>query len=85
MVPLSYFLIAWAILLAIFGVVMFVTLVQMLRHGLPSLSTYVSTLVFLLVTAGVVVGTSLYLTRVDWSTKVQIVPSALIPMEEPLD
>lgn len=82
MIPLSYFLIAWAALLAIFGVMMFVTLVQMLRHGLPSISTYLSTLIFLVVTAGVVIGTSLYLTRVDWSVSVQLLPAGLIPAEE---
>jgi hypothetical protein len=79
MIPLSYFLIAWATLLAIFGVMMFVTLIQMLRHGLPSLTTYVSTFVFLLVTAGVVIGTSLYLTRVDWSTQIQLLPAGSVP------
>ncbi len=78
MIPLTYFLIAWVVLLGIFGLIMLVTLLQMLRHGLPSTATYIATLLFLIVTAGVVIGTSLYLTQTDWDVGINVVPSELM-------
>ncbi len=77
MIPLSYFLVAWTILLAIFGIIMMLTLIQMLRHGLPSASTYVSTFIFLVVTAGVVIWTAFYLSTVDWSVQIHAIPSGV--------
>ncbi|HWQ99297.1 MAG TPA: hypothetical protein VN397_00415 [Candidatus Methylomirabilis sp.] len=79
MVSLTVFLIAWIVLLAIFGLLVLLTLVQMLRHGLPSPSTYVTTFLFLLVTAGVVIGTSWYLTGVDWNATINLVPESILP------
>ena len=78
MIPLTYFLIAWVVLLGIFGLAMFVTLLEMLKHGLPAMTTYVATFIFLIVTASVVVGTSLYLTQTDWSIGINIVPPELM-------
>lgn len=77
MIPLSYFLIAWVILLAIFGMMTLLTLLQMLKHGLPSPMTYASTFLFLIVTAGVVVGSAMYFAGVDWSSSVELVPSGV--------
>jgi hypothetical protein len=77
MIPLSYFLIAWVILLAIFGVLMVLTLVQLLRFGLASPSTYMSTLVFLVVTTGVVLYTLTSFARVDWSTPISLMPAGV--------
>lgn len=74
MIPLSYFLIGWTILLAIFGVLMLLTLIQMLQHGLPTSSTYISTFIFLIVTASVVLSTAFYLSKVDWSITVNVIP-----------
>ena len=77
MIPLSYFLIAWVILLVIFGVLMLLTLVQMLRHGLASPSTYISTFMFLVVTAGVLLWTLMYFTSVDWNTSINVLPEGI--------
>ncbi len=79
MVSLTLFLIAWIVLLAIYAILVLITLIQMLRHGLPSASAYVTTFVFLLVMAGVVIGTSVYFTGVDWSVTVNVVPEGLLP------
>ena len=79
MVPLTLFLIIWIVCLAIYGFLILITLVQMLRHGLPSASAYVTTFVFLLVTAVVVISTSVYLTGVDWSLTVNVVPEGILP------
>jgi mannose/fructose/N-acetylgalactosamine-specific phosphotransferase system component IID len=86
MIPLSYFLITWTILLAIFGVVLLLTLVQMLKHGLSRTGTYVSTFIFLVVTAGVVIWTAFYLSSVDWSIGIKVIPDGIpgfsMPAEE---
>ena len=79
MVPLTLFFIIWIVCLAIYGFLILITLVQMLRHGLPSASAYVTTFVFLLVTAVVVISTSVYLTGVDWSLTVNVVPEGILP------
>jgi hypothetical protein len=78
MIPLTYFLVAWVVLLGIFGLMMLVTLLQMLRHGLPSTITYITTFFFLVVTAGTVIGTSLYLTQVDWNVGINVIPRELL-------
>lgn len=80
MISLSYFLIAWIVLLGIFGIMMLLTLVQMLRHGLPSPSTYITTFVFLVVTAGVIIGSGLYFTGVDWTITINVIPTEILPI-----
>ena len=67
MLPLSYFLLAWIILLAIFGLVALISIMQMLRYGVVGIGTYLSTILFLLVSMVVVLGTGIFLTRVDWT------------------
>jgi hypothetical protein len=79
MVPLSYFLIAWVALLAIYGILVFITLIQMLRHGLPSISAYITTFLFLLVTVGVVIWTTLYFTGVEWGIQIDLSPRMILP------
>jgi hypothetical protein len=79
MVPLPFFLIAWVALLAIYGVLVFITLIQMLRHGLPSVGAYVTTFLFLLVTAGVVVWSVLYFTGVNWAVQIDLTPRMILP------
>ena len=80
MIPLSYFLVAWVILLAIFGVMLMLTLVQMLRHGLSTFGTYASTFIFLVSTVGVLIGVTIYLGGVDWKTEVNVIPEIQSPL-----
>lgn len=75
MIPLSFFLTAWIILLAIFGFVLMLTLIQVLRHGLPTAGTYISTFAFLTVIALVLLGVGGHLMTVDWATSVAIIPN----------
>jgi len=77
MVPLGYFLLAWLVLLAIYAFLVLLTLVQMLRHGLPSVSAYASIFIFLIVTVGVVLGTGFYLISVDWTESANVIPKGL--------
>ncbi|MBD3251702.1 hypothetical protein GF380_04600 [Candidatus Uhrbacteria bacterium] len=77
MVPLGYFLIAWLILLGIFAFFVLFTLIQMLRHGLPGMFTYLSTFLFVAVIVLVVLGSGLYFLQVDWNDSVSIIPESL--------
>jgi hypothetical protein len=74
MFPLGYFLIAWILLLALYAFLVLLTLTQMLRHGLPTRATYVSTSIFLIVVVAVVLGTGFYLIGVDWTERVNVLP-----------
>lgn len=74
MIPLAYFLIAWLVLLGIFSILLLLTLMQTLRHGLPTPSTYISTFLFLAVIALVVLGVGGHLTGVDWEQSVALFP-----------
>ena len=77
MIPLGYFLIAWLILLAIHAFLTLFTIMQMLRHGLPSALTYASTFLFVAVIAAVVLGSGIYFMDVDWNNGVNLVPGSL--------
>jgi len=94
MVPLGYFLIAWLVLLAFYAVFVLITLIQMLRHGLPSPFTYLSTFIFIAVIAAVVLGCGMYFLNVDWDQTIHVLSgvtglffkdSGLTGGEAPLD
>lgn len=93
MVPLGYFLIAWLVLLAIYAVLVLITLIQMLRHGIPSAFTYISTFVFIAVIVLVVVGCGLSFLNVNWNCSVNVIPEGMgfffsgndVPNDVPLD
>jgi hypothetical protein len=74
-VPLSYFLIAWAVLLAFYAVLVLLTLIQALRHGIASPITYISTFVFLVVIVVVVGGCGIFFLNTDWSAGVKVLPN----------
>jgi hypothetical protein len=80
MIPLGYFLIAWLILLAVYAALVLFTLIQMLRHGLPTPFTYVSTFVFMAVIAAVVLGSGTYFLDVDWNQTVDVVPDGIVSL-----
>ncbi|MEN9557781.1 MAG: hypothetical protein RL141_150 [Candidatus Parcubacteria bacterium] len=77
MIPLFAFLIIWVVLLGVFGVITLLTLSQVLRHGLPASSTYLVTFFFLVVVSTVVVASVLFVSQVDWSTSVALLPSGI--------
>ena len=72
MIPLSYFLLAWFVLLGLFGLMTLLSVMQLLRYGMAGAGTYLSTTFFFLVVLIVVFGTSTYLLSVDWSQSVDI-------------
>ncbi|MCC6564009.1 hypothetical protein IT087_03895 [Candidatus Uhrbacteria bacterium] len=76
MIPLGYFLIAWLVLVAIFALMAFVTVIMNVRYGLSGLMTYVSTAIFLIVVCAVLFMVGGYLATVDWSQEADLVPSS---------
>lgn len=72
MIPLSVFLIAWIILLAIYAIISLISIIQMVRFGIASSMTYFSTAVFLIVALIGIGGTCFYLATVDWSIGLDI-------------
>ena len=82
MIPLSYIVIGWLILLLIYLIFLLLTLTQMLKHGTKSPATVISTFVFMSVSAIVLFASANIVLRSDWSQPVQILPNgftSLIP------
>ncbi|MEO5927740.1 MAG: hypothetical protein ABIO72_03390 [Patescibacteria group bacterium] len=67
MIPLSYFLLAWIVLLAIYALLTLVSVIQMVRFAVASSMTYFSTAVFLIVAVLAIGATCVYLATVDWN------------------
>lgn len=76
MIPLVWFLAAWFLAIAIFGLMTFLTVVMNVRYGLSSTSTYMTTAGFLIVIAIVLLETLGFLTTVDWTQSVSVFASA---------
>ncbi|MSR84965.1 hypothetical protein EXS71_00790 [Candidatus Uhrbacteria bacterium] len=68
--PLAWLLLVWLVLIAILFIMSFLTLLVYLRFGLFGLSTYGSTLLFLIVSAIMLGFIIQYLINVDWSQTV---------------
>jgi hypothetical protein len=66
MIPLSYFLLAFLLLLGIYGLMSLLSVMQMVRYGVTGSVTYFSTALFLVVAVIVVLGAGAYLVTVDW-------------------
>ncbi|MFA6429983.1 MAG: hypothetical protein WCV84_05830 [Patescibacteria group bacterium] len=81
MIPLSWFLIAWLILVAIFALLALFTIAINTRYGFASLGTYSATAIFLLVAVGVILTTGGYLMTVDWSQSLNVIPSSAPTLE----
>ncbi|HEU0051411.1 MAG TPA: hypothetical protein VFQ60_05155 [Patescibacteria group bacterium] len=67
MLPLSWFLIGWLILMAIFAIVVLLTITVYLRYGVAYPTTYIASIIFLSVIAIVFISACSYLAGVDWS------------------
>lgn len=76
MIPLVYFAIAWLVLVAVFALMTFITVLMNVRYGLSGMMTYLSTALFLTVVCGVLLGAGSYLITVDWSQDVEIMPAS---------
>ena len=90
MIPLGYLLFAWAALLALYGLLALITIVQAIKHGPPDFFTYASTFAFLAVIAAVILGSGSYFLTVDWSERISVIPAGLTgspaaPIDIPLD
>ncbi len=74
MIPLGYFLIAWLVLVGLFCLLAFVTVVMQLRYGMSGTITFVSTTLFLVVSAAIILGMGWYFLTLDWTQDVQVIP-----------
>ena len=75
MIPLVYFLIAWLVLVGIFAILAFITVLMELRYAMHGIGTYVITSLFLGVTFLVLLTMGSYLAGIDWSQTMQITPA----------
>jgi hypothetical protein len=70
MFPMSYFLLAWLILLGLYFIMSMVSVLQMVRFGIAGFGTYASTAIYLTLFALTVLGCSLYFLTQDWTQSV---------------
>lgn len=66
MIPLYVFLIAWLIFLGLYAILSLISVLQMLRFGVSGVGTYLTTLLFLFVGIGVIIGAAMLLKNTDW-------------------
>lgn len=71
-IPLFFFLIAWLVLVGIFLLTSAITLLMYLRFGLAGSMTFLSTLIFVIISALMLLASANYLASVDWSQSVHI-------------
>jgi hypothetical protein len=83
MLPLSWFLLAWLVLVIIHLLIAGITLMMHLRYGVTGFGTYTSSLVFVGVIAFTLLLTGSYLIMVDWTQTIPVLPgfSLTIPSE----
>ncbi len=74
MIPFTWLLLAWFVILGIFGLVALITLFTHIRYGVANFTTYFSTFLFLGVTLVVLLAAGTYLTQVDWSQSLDLGP-----------
>ncbi len=72
MIPFSIFLITWLVLLGIFIIMAALSIIQMLRYGLPGHGTSLTTLAFSVIALIVIFGTSIYLINIDWTQHIDL-------------
>ncbi len=82
MIPLGYFLIAWLVLVAIFALMTFVTVIMNVRYGLSGFLTYLSTAFFLGVVCVVLFAVGGYLLSIDWAQDVNVIPTSATDIYE---
>lgn len=75
MIALSWFLLAWLVMLGLFFLVSLITLITHLRYGVANIMTYFSTMAFVSVTVIALLFVGGYLTQVDWTQSLDLGPS----------
>jgi len=72
MIPLSYFLIAWFVFLAIYAIMALISMLQLIRLGIAGAGTFLSTAAFLVVVIVTVLGVTGYFLTVHWGQDVNL-------------
>ncbi|MCC7522602.1 hypothetical protein IT407_02280 [Candidatus Uhrbacteria bacterium] len=71
-IPLTFFLLAWLVLVGLFLLASAISIMMYLRFGIAGSMTFLSTLLFVGVSGLVLFITASYLVSVDWSQSVLI-------------
>lgn len=75
MIPFSWLLLGWLVMLGLFGLLALITLFTHVRYGVANMTTYLSTLLFLGVATIALFLTGTYLAQVDWSQSLDLGPT----------
>lgn len=70
MIPMSFLLLAWLVLVAIFVLFALLTIGVHIRFGISNTTTTVTAGIFLTVSILVILATGIYFLQVDWSKNV---------------
>lgn len=80
MIPLSFFLVAWLVLVAIFGLMSMLTVYMNIKNGITTFGSYVTTAIFLGVSLFVILGVGGYLLTIDWTQTVGLFSMPTVPL-----
>ncbi len=72
MLPLSWLLLGWLVMIGVFFLTSLITLFTLIRNGVAGAMTYASTLIFIFISAGALLFTVNYFFQVDWSQSIDI-------------
>ena len=75
MIPLSWLLIGWLIAIGLFLILALLTLAINIKYAVSSFMTYAMTALFLGVTLFILFITASYISTIDWSQDVDVIPS----------
>lgn len=72
MIPLWVFLLVWLAFMGIFGLMSFISIIQMLRYGIRTSGTYAATFAFVITSVVVLGSTGIFFLTTDWSQPVGV-------------
>lgn len=72
MIPLWIFLLIWLAFMSLFGLMSFISIVQMMRYGIRNSGTYLATSVFVLSAVIALGGSGIFFLNTDWTQEVGV-------------
>ncbi len=72
MIPLWVFLLIWLVFMGLFGLMSFISIVQMMRYGIRTSGTYLATSVFVISTVIALGGSGIFFLNTDWTQEVNL-------------
>lgn len=80
MIPISFFLVAWLVLVAIFGLMAMLTVYMNIKNGITTFGSYVTTAIFLGVSLFVILGVGGYVLTIDWTQTISLFSVPSMPL-----